>query len=60
MPTTHNIKHSSVLINKAIPRFVITNSHEPFLVNTKTIDYGINVYEDQALLRRINIIALKD
>lgn len=56
-PTTHSIKHSSVMINKSTPRFVIVNYANPW----SHIQLSIStVYQDPAVKRRINIITLPD
>ena len=56
-PTSHNIKHGSVFIEKSTPRVVITNKTIPFVSNPYPAHDGDH-YQDPAVKRRIVIFNL--
>jgi hypothetical protein len=54
VPTTHNIKHSTIQIKKPTPRIIIGNEREPWLNNSK-LKGDKDPYQDNAVKRRIII-----
>ena len=60
VPTTHNIKHGSVMIDKPTPRVVIVNSTDPWVSSLEFNSFGgpENPYKDPAVTRRVTIYVL--
>ena len=57
LPTTHNIKHKSMRIVFATPRFVITNYLKPWEYNQASL---ITSYQQEQVKRRIKLFNVLD